>query len=254
MRTRQTTAIGDGLLIVPVRVLGFRVDGDVALEFLALGSGDVDYFLHADQRQLAIPLGGAILGVVQNCAGQPVVQLIHGEVADRPVVGMVFTIDHQGLEHGAWVGGIDLVAQVLGRAAIGGGGVFHIHQHTGRGALAGGHGGVGLGDVGHVGTVAQPGVMAGDQLAVPRHMHIQLQHVGTGIGRFFIRHAGLLWVEPGKTSVRNHLWGRTIQRAVFGCGVGGRGVVTAAAGSQSEGGNQRAAQSCRAVKFHEAAP
>ena len=129
---------------------------------------------------------------------------------------MVFTIDDQGLEHRARVIEVDLVTQILGGTVGDGRRVLHTHQHAGRGALEGCHCGIGLGHLLHIGAVAQPGVVARHQLAVPSEVHVQLQHVGTGIGSLFIGHACLFWIQAGVATVRNHLGWFSVQRQVFG--------------------------------------
>ena len=198
-------AVGNGLLVVPVRVFGLGVNGDGAVLRLAFGGGDVDHVLHADQGQLAVPFGGTVGAVVQGGASDPVAQLLQGEVADRPVIGVVFAIHHQGFEHGFRVARIDLVRKVLRRAAGGGSGVFDIDQHALGGAFAGGDFGVGFSYIGDIGAVAQPGVVAGYQLTVARHVHVQLQHVGASVGGLFVGHARLLGVQGGVTAVGNDL-------------------------------------------------
>ena len=76
VRTRQSAAIGNGLLVVPVRVFGLCVNGNRALEFFALGGGDIQHILRADQGQLAIQVRGPVFGVVQNLAGQQGLELV----------------------------------------------------------------------------------------------------------------------------------------------------------------------------------
>ena len=106
----RAAAVGDGLLVVPVRVLGLGVDGNRAACRLALGERDIDHILCADQRQLAIPFRGAVGTVVQYGAAQQRAQLMQAEVGDGPVAGVVLAIDDQGLKHGFLVVGIDTVA------------------------------------------------------------------------------------------------------------------------------------------------
>ena len=247
----RAAAVGNGLLVVPVRVLGFRIDGNAAPGCLALGCCDVDDVLRADQRQLAVPLGRAVGAVIQRGAAHQSAQFVQGEVADGPVVAMVFAVHHQCLKHGFLVVRVNQVAQILGRAVCRYGGVFHIDQHTGGGALAPGHIGIGLGNVCDIGAVAEPCVMARHQLAVTRQVHVQLNHVGACINGFFIGHLGLLGVQPRVATVGDHLRLFAVQRQKLGLGFWlGAITVATAAGSQCHDGHQDQARGCIASCEH----
>ena len=162
---------------------------------------------------------------------------MQAEVRDRPVAGVVLAIDDQGLKHGFLVVGIDTVAQIAGRPVVGCRGVFHIDPYPGRVALAVRHIGIDLGDLGDIGAVAEPGVVASHQLAVTRHVHVQLDHVGTGINGFLIRHLCLLGVQPRIATVGDDLGLLAVQcqKLRRRCR---RRAISAATGAQGKGGKQ----------------
>ena len=201
----RAAAVGDGLLVVPVRIFGLCIDRDGAACRLAFGCCDVDHILSADQRQLAIPFGGAVGAVIQCGAAQQRTQLMQGEVGDGPVAGVILPIDDQGLEHGLLVVRIDQVTEILRGAVLGRGGVLHVDQHARGGALTCGDIGIDLCDVRDIGAVAQPGVVARHQKTVTGHVHVQLDHVSTRINGFLIRHLGLLGVQARVAPVGDDL-------------------------------------------------
>ena len=94
-----TAAIGDSLGIIPGRILGLRIDGDGTPRFLALGFGDVDDFLETEYWELAVKYLRPFIGRIIGGAGDPVLQLGHGEIGDRPIIGMVFAVDDQRFQH-----------------------------------------------------------------------------------------------------------------------------------------------------------
>jgi hypothetical protein len=144
-------------------------------------------------------LGAGVVGG----AGDPLAQFGHGEVGNGPVAGVVLAIDHQRLQHRLGVGGVGQVAQVRGRAAVGGERILHRHQHARHGALAAGHRGIGQRHVGDVGVVAEPGVVAGHQHAVLRQVDVEFERIGTGVGRRFVGGAGLFRIQPRQSPVGN---------------------------------------------------
>ena len=233
----RSAAVGNGLLVVPVRVLGLGVDGNRAACRLAPGECDIDHILCADQWQLSVPFAGAVGAVVQRGAAKQRAQLMQGEVRDGPVAGVVLAIDHQSLQHRLLIVRVDAVAQVL-RGAVGGNGrVLHVDQHAGRVALAARHIGIDLGDLGDIGAVAEPGVVACHQLAVAAQVHVQLDHVGTGIDGFLIRHLCLLGVQARIAAVGDDLGLLAVQRQKLRCRCRRRAVSTAT-GAQGKGGKQ----------------
>ena len=93
--SRRAAAVCDGLGIVPGRVLGFRIDRDGPTRRLALGLGDVDDVLETDDRKLAVEQFWPFVRRILGGAADPLLQLGHGEIGDRPVVGVILTVDDQ---------------------------------------------------------------------------------------------------------------------------------------------------------------
>ena len=58
---RRAAAVGDGLRVVPGRVLGLGIDGDRAAERLALGLREIDDLLEAQDRNLPLNSAGRSL-------------------------------------------------------------------------------------------------------------------------------------------------------------------------------------------------
>jgi hypothetical protein len=93
------------------------------------------------------------------------------------------------------------------------GGYLTFDQHALHGALARGDGGVGLGDVGHVGVVAEPGVVARHQHAVLREVQVGLQRIGAGVGGGFVGRFCLFRIQPRQAAVADDQRHRTVERA-----------------------------------------
>src|SRR5262249_44117607 len=91
----RAAAIGDRLGVVPGRVLGFGIDEDRTPGLLAPALGDVDQVLEADDRKLAVENFWPLVGGVIGGAGDQGLQLGHGEIGDRPVVGVVLAVHDQ---------------------------------------------------------------------------------------------------------------------------------------------------------------
>jgi hypothetical protein len=59
------------------------------------------------------------IGRIIGGAGDPVLQLGHGEIGDRPIIGMVFAVDDQRFQHRFGVGRINEIGEVFSRPAGG---------------------------------------------------------------------------------------------------------------------------------------
>ncbi len=234
-------AVGDRLLVVPVGVLRFRVDRERLAGDGRLRARDVVHLLHGQDRELAVQRGGAhVLGVVGGAA-DPLLELGHREVGDRPVVGVVLAVDDQRLQHRLRVRRVGQVGQV-GRGAGGGrGGPLHRHAHAGHGALARGDVGIGLGDVGDVGVVAEPGVVAHHQHAVAAQVQVFLERIGAGIGGGFVGHLRFLGIQARQAAMADHQRRIAVERLQRGRRPGRRrrgGIVVTAAGGQGHAADQ----------------
>ena len=213
---------------------------------LAPGLREIDDLLEAQDRELPVELRGPFLGRVVGRSPEPGLQFGQREIGDRPVVGMVFAIHDQRLQHGFRIAGIGEVGQIFGGTAVGDGRPRYLHEHAGHGPLARRDRGIARRELRDVGVVAEPGIVAGDQDAILGEMQIFLEGIGAEGSRHVVGRQRLLGHEARQAAVPQHQGRFPVQRQQrldVPCGGGFRRTAE----QHREGGDRDRAGHCARV-------
>ncbi len=248
MAAWRAAAIGDRLRIVPGRVLGLGIDGDRPAGRFALGLGEIDDLLKAQDGELAVELRRPFAGGVVGGPAEPLLQLGQGEVGDRPVIGVVFPVDDQRLQHRFRIAGIRQVDQIVGGPAAGSGGPGDLDAHAGHGALARRDLRIAFGDLGDVGVVAEPRIVPCHQDAILAEMQILLERIGAQRRRHVVGRQRLLRHEAGQAAMPDHQRRLPVQgeeRLGAGGGLGHSRVAVIGAQHDQESNGDRTGSGAR---------